>query len=292
MSLAPLITSSCLSFRVTLTPATIVTTQESLKNMIPRLYVPVELKPGLAFPAEERAAHYLRNVMRRGIGDPIILFNGRDGEFAAEITEVSKRVVELRVGPQRRAQMGVPDVWLCFAPLKKDAVDFLVEKATELGVAAFQPVITQHTSATRLNLERLAANAIEAAEQTERLTLPEIRQPLSLRDMIAQWDPHRRIILCAEAGPAAPIATALSELQPSVSISNAWAIVCGPEGGFARSELDLLSKLPFVTPVGLGPRILRADTAALTALAVFQSILGDGALRPPAPLVPIGQLPA
>ena len=150
----------------------------------------------------------------------------------------------MRVGPQRRAQMGVPDVWLCFAPLKKDAVDFLVEKATELGVAAFQPVITQHTSATRLNLERLAANAIEAAEQTERLTLPEIRQPLSLRDMIAAWDPRRRIILCAEAGPAAP------------------------------------------------PRILRADTAALTALAVFQSILGDGALRPPAPLVPIGQLPA
>ena len=260
--------------------------------MIPRLYVPVELKPGLVFPAAERAAHYLRNVMRRNVGDPIILFNGRDGEFAAEITEASKRVVEMRVGPQRRAQMGVPDVWLCFAPLKKDAVDFLVEKATELGVAAFQPVITQHTSATRLNLERLAANAIEAAEQTERLTLPEIRQPLSLRDMIAAWDPRRRIILCAEAGPAAPIATALSELQPSVSISNAWAIVCGPEGGFARSELDLLSNLPFVTPVGLGPRILRADTAALTALAVFHSILGDGALRPPAPLVPIGQLPA
>lgn len=259
--------------------------------MIPRLYVPVDLKPGQAFAAEERAAHYLRNVMRRQAGDPLILFNGRDGEFNAVIADIGKRAVDVRVEAQRRPQMGVPDLWLCFAPLKKDAVDFLVEKATELGVAAFQPVFTQHTAATRLNLERLAANAIEAAEQTERLTLPEIRTPLALRDMLQGWDQKRQLILCAEAGPAAPIAEALAFLKSSVSISNAWAILCGPEGGFARSELDLLSELPFVTPVGLGPRILRADTAALTALAVFQSILGDGALRPPAPLLPIGQTP-
>jgi 16S rRNA (uracil1498-N3)-methyltransferase len=270
---------------------TVLTPSESFKNMIPRLYVPVELKPDHAFAAEERAAHYLRNVMRRQAGDPIILFNGRDGEFNAEIGAVTKREVELRVGTLRRPQMSVPDIWLCFAPLKKDAVDFLVEKATELGVAAFQPVFTQHTAATRLNLDRLAANAIEAAEQTERLTLPEIRPPLSLADLLQGWDPQRRLILCAEAGPAAPIAEALNDLKATVSISNAWAILCGPEGGFSRSELDLLSNLPFVTPVGLGPRILRADTAALTALAVFQSILGDGALRPPAPLLPIGQLP-
>lgn len=259
--------------------------------MIPRLYVPVALKPGLVFAVGERATHYLKNVMRRAKGDPVILFNGRDGEFSAEIADISKRAVDLRVGALRRRQSGVPDLWLCFAPLKKDAVDFLVEKATELGVAAFQPVFTQHTASTRLNLERLTANAIEAAEQTERLTLPEIRAPLSLRDMLQGWDTRRRIILCAEAGPAAPIAQALTRLQSSVSISNAWAILCGPEGGFARSELDLLSELPFVTAVGLGPRILRADTAALTALAVFQSILGDGALRPPAPILPVGQKP-
>lgn len=259
--------------------------------MIPRLHVPVELKPGLAFPVAEQAAHYLRNVMRREAGDTVILFNGRDGEFHAEISHVSKRAVELTVGAQRRPQIGVPDLWLCFAPLKKDAVDFLVEKATELGVAAFQPVFTRHTASTRLNLERLAANAVEAAEQTERLTLPDIRPPLSLTDLLQGWDPQRRLILCAEAGPAAPIAEALNALKGTVSNSNAWAILCGPEGGFARSELDLLSNLPFVTPVGLGPRILRADTAALTALAVFQSILGDGALRPPAPILPIGQLP-
>ena len=260
--------------------------------MIPRLFVTVDLRPGAVFAAEERAAHYLKNVMRRAVGDPVILFNGRDGEFAAEIAGVSKRAVEIRVDALRRAQSHVPDLWLCFAPLKKDAVDFLVEKATELGVAAFQPVFTQHTSASRLNRERLEANAIEAAEQTERLTLPVIREAVSLHDLLQGWDPNRHLILCAEAGPALPIGEALSKLKSDVRQTNAWAILCGPEGGFARSELDLLSKLPFVTPVGLGPRILRADTAALAALAVFQSILGDGAERPPAPLLPIGQVPA
>lgn len=275
----------------TLVIATIVIATETLKNMIPRLYLPVELKEAAIVTADDRVTHYLRNVMRRAVGDPVVLFNGHDGEFAAEIAEIGKRGASLRVTALRRPQMGVPDVWLCFAPLKKDAVDFLVEKATELGVAAFQPVMTQHTATTRLNLERLRANAIEAAEQTERLTLPAIRPPASLADLLRDWPVARRIILCAEAGPAAPIAEALSALKSSVSISNAWAILCGPEGGFARSELDLLSNLPFVTPVGLGPRILRADTAALTALAVFQSILGDGAQRPPAPLLPIGQTP-
>ncbi|MDY0871245.1 16S rRNA (uracil(1498)-N(3))-methyltransferase [Dongia rigui] len=260
--------------------------------MIPRLYVTIDLKPGTRFAADERTAHYLKNVMRRAVGDPVILFNGRDGEFNATLADVAKKTVEIEIAALRRPQMGVPDISLCFAPLKKDAVDFLVEKATELGVAAFQPVFTKHTAATRLNLERLAANAIEAAEQTERLTLPQIHEPRSLSDLIDGWDPARRIILCAEAGPALPIAEALSNLKSDVRQTNAWAILCGPEGGFARSELDLLSKLPFVTPVGLGPRILRADTAALAALAVFQSILGDGAHRPPAPLLPIGQSPA
>ncbi len=270
---------------------TIVIPIELLKNMIPRLYVTVDLKPGARFAAEERTAHYLKNVMRRSVGDPVILFNGRDGEFNATLADVAKKSVEIDVGDLRRPQIGVPDVWLCFAPLKKDAVDFLIEKATELGVAAFQPVFTKHTASTRLNLERLEANAIEAAEQTERLTLPAIREPLPLSELIGCWDPARRLILCAEAGPALAIGEALSGLKSDVNKTNAWAILCGPEGGFARSELDLLSKLPFVTPVGLGPRILRADTAALAALAVFQSILGDGAQRPPAPLLPIGQTP-
>ena len=256
--------------------------------MIPRLYVEQPLATGAIIATDERAHHYLRNVMRRSAGDALVLFNGRDGEFDAEIAAFDKRKAELKVTQLRRAQDSVPDLVLCFAPLKKDAIDFLIEKGTELGVAAFQPVITRRTVTTRLNLDRLRANAIEAAEQTERLSIPEIRAPLSFEALLAGWEPARHIILCAEAGPAAPIADRLNALTRDVSHTNAWAIFCGPEGGFHVSELDRLRNLPFVTPVGLGPRILRADTAALTALAVFQAILGDGKLRPPQPMSPIG----
>ncbi len=256
--------------------------------MIPRLYIKQSLAVGAIVPADERALHYLRNVMRRATGDPLVLFNGRDGEFEAEIASLDKRKGALKVTRLRRTQDSVPDLVLCFAPLKKDAVDFLVEKATELGVAAFQPVMTRRTAASRLNIDRLRANAIEAAEQTERLTIPEVRAPISFDTLVSSWEPTRHIILCAEAGPALPIADALKALTLHVRAPNAWAILCGPEGGFHVSELDRLRTLPFVTPVGLGPRILRADTAALTALAVFQAILGDGTLRPPHPMMPIG----
>jgi 16S rRNA (uracil1498-N3)-methyltransferase len=256
--------------------------------MIPRLYVEQPLAAGATISADERALHYLRNVMRRSAGDPVVLFNGRDGEFEAEIARIDKRAAEIRLTRLRRTQDGVPDLILCFGPLKKDAIDFLVEKGTELGVAAFQPVITRRTVASRLNLERLRANAIEAAEQSERLGVPDVRAPLTFEALLAGWQPNRQMILCAEAGPADPIADRLSPLTSRVSPTNAWAIFCGPEGGFHVSELDRLRNLPFVTPVGLGPRILRADTAALTALAVFQAILGDGKLRPPHPMTPIG----
>jgi 16S rRNA (uracil1498-N3)-methyltransferase len=256
--------------------------------MIPRLYVEQPLVAGAIVAADDRALHYLRNVMRRAPGDALVLFNGRDGEFEAEIASLDKRKAELKVTRLRRAQDTVPDLVLCFAPLKKDAIDFLIEKATELGVAAFQPVITRRTVASRINLERLRANAIEAAEQTERLTIPEVRAPISFDALVSSWEPSRHMILCAESGPALPIADAFRALTPNVSYTNAWAIFCGPEGGFHVSELDRLRTLPFVTPVGLGPRILRADTAALTALAVFQAILGDGTLRPPHPMMPIG----
>jgi 16S rRNA (uracil1498-N3)-methyltransferase len=256
--------------------------------MIPRLYIEQPLAAGATIPADERALHYLRNVMRRAVGDALMLFNGRDGEFEAEIGSLDKRKAELKVMRLRRAQDSVPDLVLCFAPLKKDATDFLIEKATELGVAALQPVLTRRTVASRINLERLRANAIEAAEQTERLTIPEVRAPVSFDTLVTSWEPSRHMILCAEAGPAQPIAHAFKTLTADVSHANAWAIFCGPEGGFHVSELDRLRTLPFVTPVGLGPRILRADTAAITALAVFQAILGDGTLRPPHPMMPIG----
>ena len=256
--------------------------------MIPRLYVTDDLRADTTIAADERAQHYLRNVMRRSVGDSVVLFNGRDGEFEAEIAAIDKRKAALKVTRLRRAQDSVPDLILCFAPLKKDAIDFLIEKGTELGVAAFQPVITQRTQSSRLNLERLRANAIEAAEQTERLSIPDIRAPLGFDALLTDWSPTRHMILCAEAGPALPIADRLNAFTSVVSPTNAWAIFCGPEGGFHVSELDRLRNLPFVTAVGLGPRILRADTAALTALSVFQAILGDGKLRPPHPMMPIG----
>jgi 16S rRNA (uracil1498-N3)-methyltransferase len=256
--------------------------------MIPRLYVEQPLAAGATIAADARAHHYLRNVMRRSAGDPVVLFNGRDGEFEAEIAAIDKRGAELKLTRLRRTQNDVPDVILCFAPLKKDAIDFLVEKGTELGVAAFQPVITRQTAATRINLERLGANAIEAAEQTQRLTVPQVRPAVTFEALLERWEPARHMILCAEAGDARPIADAFKALTLHVSRPNAWAIFCGPEGGFHVSELDRLRDLPFVTPVGLGPRILRADTAALTALAVFQAILGDGTLRPPHPITPVG----
>lgn len=255
--------------------------------MIPRLYITHDLRIGAEVAADEHAQHYLRNVMRRAAGDPVVLFNGRDGEFQAEIARIDKRALVLKVVAKRRGQDKVPDLWLCFAPLKKDAVDFLIEKGTELGVSVFQPVMTRRTVASRLNLDRLTANAIEAAEQTERLTLPEIRPAVGFDELLRTWPKSRRMILCAEAGPALPIADVLAEFTPNVNAPNTWGIFCGPEGGFHVSELDRLRDLDFVTPVGLGPRILRADTAALTALAVFQAILGDGKLRPPHPMAPV-----
>ena len=219
--------------------------------MIPRLFVEQPLTAGATIAADERAQHYLRNVMRRSAGDPLVLFNGRDGEFEAEIAAIDKRKTELKVVRLRRAQDAVPDILLCFAPLKKDAIDFLVEKATELGAAAFQPVITRRTVASRLNLERLRANALEAAEQSERLTVPDVRAPVSFDALLRGWEPSLHMILCAEAGPALPISEAFKALTADVRQPNTWAIFCGPEGGFHVSELDRLHKLPFVTPVGL-----------------------------------------
>ena len=254
--------------------------------MIPRLHVQETLAQGARFAADPRAAHYLLNVLRRGEGDPLRLFNGRDGEFDARIGEAAKRRLVLEVLARRRAQEASRDLWLCFAPLKKDAVDFLIEKGTELGADRFLPVLTAHTASNRINQTRLTAVATEAAEQCARLTVPEIAEPMTLDAMRTSWPTGRRLLVCAEAGLASPIAEALKNLAAhgltaDVSPANRFAILCGPEGGFQQDELDRLRKLDFVTAVGLGPRVLRAETAALAALAAFQAVLGDGAKRPP-----------
>ncbi|HVZ00311.1 MAG TPA: 16S rRNA (uracil(1498)-N(3))-methyltransferase [Dongiaceae bacterium] len=261
--------------------------------MIPRLFVQDTLAQGARLAADPRAAHYLLNVLRRGEGDRLRLFNGRDGEFEARIDDAGKRRLVLEVLARRRAQEEDGDLWLCFAPLKKDAVDFLIEKGTELGVGRFLPVLTAHTTNRSVNQTRLTSVATEAAEQSERLTVPEIAEPTTLEALRTSWPNGRRLLVCAEAGLATPIAEALQDLRrqdprpqgltADVSISNRYGILCGPEGGFQQDELDRLRKLDFVTPVGLGPRVLRAETAALAALAAFQAILGDGAKRPPQP---------
>jgi 16S rRNA (uracil1498-N3)-methyltransferase len=253
--------------------------------MIPRIHVSQDLLQGMRIAADERAVHHLLNVLRRGPGDPVLVFNGRDGEYHARIADAGKRKLTLEVQARRRGQEAEPDLWLCFPPLKKDAVDFLVEKATELGVSRFQPVLTAHTAAARINRERLGIAAIEAAEQCERLTAPEIAEPISLDALRLSWPDRRALLVCAEAGEARPIAEALQSFTPNNLTSHvrnfdSYAVLCGPEGGFQQDELDRLRKLPFVTPVGLGPRVLRAETAALAALAAFQAILGDGAKRP------------
>ncbi len=235
-----------------------------------RLYVTADLAGELRVELAAAQAHYLRNVLRLAPGDPVALFNGRDGEWLARIDELGKGRCALAVQERRRAQTQEGDLWLVFAPVKRARIDFLVEKATELGVSELRPVYTGRTNVERVNLDRLRANAIEAAEQTERLTVPVLREPERLEHLLARWPAQRRLLLCDESGASPPIAAALQGAAPGP-----WALLIGPEGGFTQTELDALKKLPFVCAVGLGPRVLRADTAALAALAAFQALIGD-----------------
>jgi len=234
-----------------------------------RLYVEAALGEGVHVEPGEGQSHYLIHVMRAKAGDRAGLFNGRDGEWLARIAELSKRrcvlACERRTAPQR----DVPDLWLAFAPIKKTPADYLAQKATELGVRLLQPVITRRTVVTRVNTERLRANAVEAAEQSGRLSVPEVRQPLALERLLAAWPPERRVLFCDEAG--APLIAKALRAAPA----GPWAVVTGPEGGFDPAERAALRALPSVVPVSLGERILRADTAALAALAIWQALAAD-----------------
>ncbi|MEQ8355485.1 MAG: 16S rRNA (uracil(1498)-N(3))-methyltransferase [Kiloniellaceae bacterium] len=250
-----------------------------------RLHVDEALSPGRTLGLDHARAHFLRSVLRLAPGAQIAVFNGADGEWLAEIEGLGKGWCSLLLLERRRAAAPEPDLWLVFAPIKRARLDFMAEKATELGCSVLQPVMTRFTAVSRVNEERLAANAREAAEQCERLTLPEVRETVSFDRLLDTWPAQRRLLVCAEWGAAQPVAVALQAMrvEPPGDVGP-WAVMTGPEGGFAQSELDALRKLPFVTPVGLGPRILRADTAALAALACWQAILGDGARRPPSAL--------
>jgi 16S rRNA (uracil1498-N3)-methyltransferase len=236
-----------------------------------RLYVTADLGVSMAVALDEGQSHYLLHVLRAQAGNRVLLFNGRDGEWLAEITQASKRGVTLACLKRTQPQAGVPDIWLAFAPVKKTPSDYLVQKATELGASLLWPVFTRRTIVSRINQERMAANAVGAAEQSGRLSVPEIREALSLDRLLASWPKERRLLFCDEGGDAKPLADA------SRGISGAAGILTGPEGGFDPAEREMLRALPFVTPVTLGPRILRADTAALAALAIWQSVRGDWA---------------
>jgi 16S rRNA (uracil1498-N3)-methyltransferase len=235
-----------------------------------RLFVTAALVPGAAVALDEGQAHYLLHVLRAKVGDRVLLFNGRDGEWQAEVAAVGKRGIRLTLRAPTAPQADVPDLWLAFAPVKKTPSDYLTQKATELGVSRLQPVFTRRTIVTRLNEERLRANAVEAAEQSGRLTVPEIGAAVSLDKLLSTWPRERAIFFCDEGGDAALLADALRKAD-----EGATAILTGPEGGFDPAERESLRALPFVTPVSLGPRILRADTAALAALAIWQSVKGD-----------------
>jgi 16S rRNA (uracil1498-N3)-methyltransferase len=239
-----------------------------------RLFTEADLSAGADMELTEAQAHYLRHVMRRPEGAPLLLFNGRHGEWSAELALRGKKAASARVTALTRPQAVEPDIWLCFAPIKRARIDYIAEKATELGVAVLQPVLTQHTAVERVNVERLRANAVEAAEQTERLSVPEVRPPVDLMRLLSQWPANRRLLMCDETGGGPPIAEALAALDDAARAAP-WGIVIGPEGGFSSAELTAVRRMKDVTAVGLGPRILRADTAALAALACWQALVGD-----------------
>lgn len=248
----------------------------------PRLHLDISLTAGAEIALDKDQAHYLVNVMRRKTGDTVRLFNGRDGEWRAEIAEAGKRAATLRLIERTREQYDPPDLWLLFAPVKKARTDFVAEKATELGVTRLQPVFTRFTNSERVRTDRLAALAREAAEQTERLDLPEIAEPLTLDAIMDGWDETRPLLYCDEAGDeadapwggdagrAAPAFAKLAELK-----TEKLAVLIGPEGGFSPEERARLRGLGFVVPVRLGPRILRADTAAAAVLTLVQAAWGD-----------------
>jgi 16S rRNA (uracil1498-N3)-methyltransferase len=242
------------------------------KRRAPRLYVEAPLASGATVEIEGGQAHYLRSVLRLSPDAAVAVFNPAGGEWLCRIAGIGRSGVRMAVERQLRpaGSEGGPDLWLVFAPIKRARLDWLVEKATELGVSALLPIWTARTQSERINLARLRAHSIEAAEQSERLSVPEIRKPENLDALLAVWPAERQLIVCDETGRSEPIGVAIARLPPGPA-----ALLVGPEGGFDQTELDGLAKLSFVTRVGLGPRVLRAETAALAALAVFQATAGD-----------------
>lgn len=239
-----------------------------------RLYVDAPLGQGLTVTLDRDQSHYLVTVLRMTADAEILVFNGRDGEWSATLTDAHKKAAVLAVRDQTKDQENIPSLMLAFAPIKKARIDYIAEKATELGVGVLQPVITDYTQVSRVNTARLDANAIEAAEQTGRTTLMQINDPISLSQLLEEWPSSRHIIFCDE-DCAGSSDHAMAEVLMSLdAASQDSAILIGPEGGFSPRERDLISAHPRAIPVSLGTNILRADTAMLAAIAIWQATVG------------------
>jgi 16S rRNA (uracil1498-N3)-methyltransferase len=240
----------------------------------PRLFIDAPLDSGTAVALQRAQAHYLSHVLRLRDGDRVLVFNGRDGEWSGTL-ETAKRSACLRIRAQTRPQTAAGDLHYLFAPLKAARLDYMVQKAVEMGASRLEPILTRHGQVTRVNLDRIRANAIEAAEQCGILTLPEVAPPVALSDYLAERDPARLLVFCDEDAAAANPATALAQVLDRVPARGGLAVLVGPEGGFAEDERAALLQQRNVVRLSLGPRILRADTAAVAALAVVQTVLGD-----------------
>jgi 16S rRNA (uracil1498-N3)-methyltransferase len=237
----------------------------------PRLYLDTPLGAGASVVLDRDHAHYLTHVLRLKAGQPVLVFNGRDGEWRGSLGEGGKRSATLAVTLQTRPQTKPEDLHYLFVPLKSARLDYMVQKAVEMGASRLQPVLSQHGQVARVNLERMRANAIEAAEQCGILSLPEVAAPAALTSFVEQREAGRWLIFCDEDAETANPVQALQ----TVPRGSPLAVLIGPEGGFAADERALLLKSANVLRLSLGPRILRADTAAVAALAVVQSVLGD-----------------
>jgi 16S rRNA (uracil1498-N3)-methyltransferase len=235
----------------------------------PRIYVESGLSEGAEFALNKEQGHYVSNVLRCVPGDALALFNGGDGEFLAYVTATAKKSVMVRIEKKSSDVKPPPDIDYLFAPLKHARLDYTVQKATELGARRLRPVITARTIAERVNLERMRANAIEAAEQCNLVFVPEVLEPEKFSTMISNWQQGRSLVFCDERG------NTNNPIEALKGISIPSAVLVGPEGGFTPEERELLLRQPFVTAISLGPRIMRADTVAIAAFAVVQAAIGD-----------------
>ncbi len=239
-----------------------------------RLHVTAALSIGNPVEADRAQANYLLNVLRLKAGDKVLLFNGRDGEWLALVEPTGRKSCALVPQQQTRLQPPPSDLLYSFAPLKQGRLEYMVQKAVEMGAGKLQPTITRHTQVSRLNIEKMQTHAIEAAEQCGILAIPQCLAEIPLAQLIARWEANRQLVYCDEAAPDADPLELLKPIR-----GKPLGLLIGPEGGFSEEEREILRKLPFVTVIPLGPRILRADTAAVAALAIVQAVAGDWVAR-------------